>query len=137
MKLVLEKFVGKAKDIKGADGIPGALVLNIENGELFYYDENGKKQDVTVSGVTLDTENGTLSFSGDISSSGSITATGSVDAGSTLSTGIYTVATLPAGALGDRAMVSDALTPSFGAAVTGGGAVNIPVYHDGAGWKVG
>ncbi len=51
-------------------------------------------------------------------------------------TGIYTVATLPAGVVGMRAFVSNALGPVFGAAVVGGGAVQVPVYYDGA-WKVG
>jgi hypothetical protein len=50
---------------------------------------------------------------------------------------VYTVAGLPTGAVGYTAMVSNALTPVFGAAVVGGGAVNIPVYHDGTIWRVG
>jgi hypothetical protein len=49
----------------------------------------------------------------------------------------YTVATLPAGAAGDTAYVTDALAPAFGAAVAGGGAVTIPVFYDGAAWIVG
>jgi hypothetical protein len=49
----------------------------------------------------------------------------------------YTVATLPTGSAGARSFVTNALTPAFGAAVTGGGAVGIPVYHDGTSWKVG
>lgn len=48
----------------------------------------------------------------------------------------YTVATLPAGTVGMRAHVTDALTPAFGAAVVGGGAVIIPVFY-GAAWIVG
>ena len=47
------------------------------------------------------------------------------------------VASLPAGATGMRAFVNDALAPVFGAAVAGGGAVTVPVYHDGTNWKVG
>jgi len=51
---------------------------------------------------------------------------------------VYTVAALPAGlTIGSRAMVSDALTPTFGAVVVGGGAVLCPVYYDGAAWRVG
>lgn len=49
---------------------------------------------------------------------------------------VFTVATLPAGVVGMSSFVSDALGPTFGAAVVGGGAVQIPVYYDGA-WKVG
>jgi len=51
-----------------------------------------------------------------------------------------TVAGLPAAATagaGARSHVSDALAPVFGANVAGGGAVNVPVYSDGANWKVG
>ncbi len=49
----------------------------------------------------------------------------------------YTVATLPTGAQYDTAMVSDALAPTFGAAVVGGGTVTVPVYYTGAAWFVG
>jgi hypothetical protein len=52
----------------------------------------------------------------------------------------YTVATLPSAAtsgVGARAFVSNALTPTFGATVVGGGAVAVPVYSDGTNWKVG
>jgi hypothetical protein len=48
----------------------------------------------------------------------------------------YTVATLPAGTVGMRTYVTDALAPSFGVTVSGGGAVTIPVFYDGANWIV-
>jgi hypothetical protein len=51
-------------------------------------------------------------------------------------TGGYTVATLPAGVVGMRAYVTDALAPSFGVAVAGSGAVTIPVFYNGANWIV-
>lgn len=49
----------------------------------------------------------------------------------------YLVAALPAGALGDMAIVTDAVLTSItglGLAPTGGGANKVPVYHDGAQW---
>jgi hypothetical protein len=49
----------------------------------------------------------------------------------------YTVATLPTGLAGDTAFCTDLLTPTYLAAVVGGGVVGAPVFHDGAGWKVG
>jgi hypothetical protein len=52
----------------------------------------------------------------------------------------YLVADLPSAAVsgsGARAFVTDALSPTFGATVAGGGAVPTPVYSDGAVWKVG
>ena len=48
-----------------------------------------------------------------------------------------TVASLPAGSVGQRSFVTNALAPAFGVAVAGGGAVGVPVYHDGTSWKVG
>ena len=50
-----------------------------------------------------------------------------------------TVANLPAATIGQgsRTFVTDALTPTFQATVTGGGAVFTPVYSDGTNWKVG
>lgn len=36
-----------------------------------------------------------------------------------------------------RSFVTDALAPTFGATVVGGGAVPVPVYYDGTNWKVG
>jgi hypothetical protein len=50
------------------------------------------------------------------------------------------VASLPAAAtagVGARSFVNDALTPVFGSAVTGGGAVTVPVYSTGSAWNVG
>jgi hypothetical protein len=52
----------------------------------------------------------------------------------------YTVAALPSAStagVGSRAFVTNALAPSFGATVVGGGAVAVPVYSDGTNWKVG
>ena len=53
---------------------------------------------------------------------------------------VYTVATLPSAVTfgkGTRTFVSDALAPTFGSTVAGGGAVATPVYSDGTNWKVG
>jgi hypothetical protein len=52
----------------------------------------------------------------------------------------YTVATLPSAVtsgVGARSFVTNALAPTFGATVAGGGAVAVPVYSDGTNWKVG
>ena len=52
-----------------------------------------------------------------------------------------TVAVLPTPAVaGQRQFVSDstlAASGNFGASVTGGGANTVPVYSDGAGWRIG
>jgi hypothetical protein len=52
----------------------------------------------------------------------------------TSKTGGYTVATLPAGVIGMRAYVTDATAPTYLGALTGGGAVKCPVFHNGTAW---
>lgn len=52
----------------------------------------------------------------------------------------YTVATLPSAATagaGARAFVSDANATTFASVVAGGGANNVPIYSDGAVWRIG
>jgi hypothetical protein len=65
-----------------------------------------------------------------LSASGNLTAIGSV------STGVFTVATLPAGAYGMRAFVTDATSASYASIVVGGGGNAVPVFFNGN-WCVG
>jgi hypothetical protein len=51
-------------------------------------------------------------------------------------TGGYTVATLPTGVVGMRAYVTNALAPTYGNTVVGGGSVVIPVFYNGTNWIV-
>ena len=67
-------------------------------------------------------------------SGGILAISASVDITGVVSTSGYTVATLPAGTVGDRAYVTDALAPAYGVAVAGGGAVTVPVFYNGAAW---
>lgn len=46
----------------------------------------------------------------------------------------FTVATLPAGTVGDRAYVTDATTPTYNGALVGGGTVHVPVFRNATGW---
>lgn len=48
----------------------------------------------------------------------------------------YTVATLPAGTVGMRTYVTDALVPVALATVVGGGSVVVPVFYNGSNWIV-
>ncbi len=54
-----------------------------------------------------------------------------------LSSGTVLVANLGTPPVGSRAIVSNALSPAFGAPVAGGGAVEVPVYLSSTGWRVG
>ena len=46
----------------------------------------------------------------------------------------YTVSTLPSGVIGQCAYVTDALTPTFGAPLVGGGTVVAKAFYDGTNW---
>lgn len=46
----------------------------------------------------------------------------------------YTVGTLPTGAVGDMAYVTDATAPTYNATVVGGGAIRVPVFYNGTNW---
>ena len=48
----------------------------------------------------------------------------------------FTVATLPAGEVGDIARVTDALSPSIGSTVSGGGSANALCWYNGTNWTV-
>lgn len=93
----------------------------------------------TASGSTKTLNIGTNGAAG---STTAITIGGTANTSTTTMNGLvklqtYTVATLPTGSAGAKSFVTNALTPTFGAAVVGGGAVGVPVYHDGTSWKVG
>jgi len=49
----------------------------------------------------------------------------------------FTVATLPAGTIGMRTYVTDALAPTFLGVLAGGGAVKAPAFYNGTAWVAG
>jgi len=49
----------------------------------------------------------------------------------------FTVATLPAGTIGMRTYVTDALAPTFLGILVGGGAVKAPAFYNGTAWVAG
>lgn len=62
----------------------------------------------------------------------------SIRNGGSFNKAAYEVAALPSTPVtGDEARVTDATAPVFGSTVVGGGAVNVPVFWDGANWIVG
>jgi len=76
--------------------------------------------------------NGAVTFT--VNKTGDATAN-TVTLNSVLKLKAYTVGTLPAGTVGDMAYVTDATAPTYNGILTGGGAVKIPVFYDGAAWK--
>jgi len=93
----------------------------------------------TASGSTKTMSIGTGGLAGSTTNIaiGSTTGTSTTTINGLLKQNTYLVANLPTGSAGARSFVTNALAPTFGAAVAGGGAVGVPVYHDGTSWKVG
>lgn len=69
----------------------------------------------------------------------SVDKDGTLTAAQVVATGVvrlkgYTVATLPAGTVGDTAYVTDALAPTFLGVLMGGGAITTTAFYNGSNW---
>lgn len=87
-------------------------------------------------GVLID-ENGNVGIGTTAPGTYRLAVSGNADVTGTIKTGGYTVATLPAGTTGERAYVTDATTPTYLGALTGGGAVVCPVFKNATVWVSG
>ena len=124
-----------------------AKTLNLATGAANIVNVSlGTAQTAIATNITIggDLSSNTINIAsnGGTSGSQSITIGSTVGTSTTTLNGIikqqtYLVANLPTGSAGARSFVTNALAPTFGAAVAGGGAVGVPVYHDGTSWKVG
>jgi hypothetical protein len=114
-------------------GIDATSITDSSNGALRFFTTGGSPQ----SDVTSLSERARIDFGGNLLV-GLTSATGvaKLQVSGPIQTTGYTVATLPAGTVGMRTYVTDALAPLFGVAVAGSGAVTIPVFYDGANWIV-
>ena len=91
----------------------------------------------TAGGVATFTQAATLTANGEyLVGLTSATGVAKLQVSGAIRTTGFTVATLPAGTVGMRTYVTDALAPSFSATVVGGGAVTIPVFYNGSNWIV-
>lgn len=75
--------------------------------------------------------NGSVTFT--VNKTGDVTAN-TVTLANVLKLKAYTVGTLPTGAVGDMAYVTDALAPAYNVTVVGGGAIRVPVFFNGTNW---
>jgi hypothetical protein len=69
-----------------------------------------------------------------LSASGNLTLISGNTTAQTVITSGYTVSTLPSGEIGMRTYVTDAVTPTYLGALSGGGAVIAPVFYNGVAW---
>lgn len=103
-------------------------LLQGPTGDTYVNAAAGKSIEFRVNNVSL----------GSYTSSG-LGVTGAFNATTTVKTGGYTVATLPAGTVGMMAYVTDQLTAcaGIGLGLTGGGAITCPVFYNGTAWVSG
>lgn len=111
-------------------GLGGIALYVTTNSPLFFGTNNATRMYVSAAGG--------VSIGNTVDAGATnLSVTGTIVGASTIKTGGYTVATLPTGVTGARAYVTNALAPSFGATVVGGGAVTISVFYNGTNWIVG
>ena len=122
------------------------IVGNVARGGASYHDF--LRVTSTASGATNPNKHFRLTGAGNIeivNSAYSSTIFSLTDAGvlivpSYIKTGSTLFASLPSAAVagaGARSFVTDANTAVFGTAVSGSGAIAVPVYSDGSAWRVG
>jgi hypothetical protein len=131
------------------DTVNSAIGFGITSGRKYAAIGMQTYSDVDQNGLNFYVQKNPTGSSAQLSEAMRIDSDGNLLVGLTSATGVallqvsgpirttgYTVATLPAGTVGMRTYVTDALAPSFGVAVAGSGAVTIPVFYDGANWIV-
>lgn len=94
----------------------------------FYHDGLSNRTSIGHNANTQPSGTATLNVEGTLS------VTSTIINGAALRFKSYTVGTLPAGTLGDTAVVTDATLPTYLGALVGGGAVVTPVFYNGAAW---
>ena len=108
--------------------------LDGTNGGVIFNEEGVATGDLRIEGDT-DVNLLFADYSTDRVGIGTATPATKLDVNGLIGLKGYTVATLPTGVTGAVAYVTDALAPTFLAAVVGGGAVVTPVFYDGVSWK--
>jgi len=111
----------------------GTIRLRVANGDVFTCTSTAA---TFVSGVPVTVATTTESTS---TTTGALKVTGGLGVAkrmkaNVVSTSGFTVATLPAGTVGDTAYVTDATAPTYLGTLTGGGAVTCPVFYNGSAW---
>jgi hypothetical protein len=94
----------------------------------------GAQTGIPIDFLTTNTARLSIAANGAITTNGNSLTAGAISGTTTIKTGGYTVATLPAGVVGMRAYVTDAVAPTFLGVLVGGGTVTTPVFYNGSSW---
>jgi len=135
---VANRRITEFPSINGADIVDQDLLTLVQ---VFEVDPTLRNKKITFSEFReyLNLYYSTISgptFSGNVIINGDLNVSGDLSAGTVRCNTAFTVATLPAGGVGDLARVTDANAPSAGAPVTGGGAANALCWYNGTNWTV-
>lgn len=128
-----------ANDFGGASATTGKTMLGVRS-SLSTASGGGAAWNGYFDGTANNAFAGNTRFGGVTAPVATVDITGTLACTSTIKPGLFTVATLPSAATasqGARLSVSDALSPVYGAAVVGGGAITVGVISTGAVWNVG
>ena len=112
-----------------ADGVTGNVTAN----SSVFIGENSKSSATNQTNQIV-IGSGAIGLGSNTATLGNTSITKTVLRGVIAHSTSYTVATLPTGALGDTAFVTDAVAPTYLGALTGGGSVACPVFHNGTNW---
>lgn len=111
----------------GSSNFNGAIKVGGSIVQKYFKSLNVAIGDIADDGVNL------LQIGGAAKLTGTLTGTSATFSGTVKLAG-YTVATLPTGIVGMTAYVTDALAPTFGATLVGGGAVVTKAFFNGTNW---
>lgn len=118
----------------GTNNSTGSFTTGGSAYNLIIISPNNNSYGIELATGALNTVRMTIDGTGLVSMLNGLAVTGTISATTTIKTGGYTVATLPAGVVGDRAYVTDATAPTYLGALTGGGAVVCPVFKNASAW---
>lgn len=115
----------------------GSLTFSGAGTDMFSFNRSGGGQfqltdlvnSINVWGYTYFSGGGDITFN-------TATLTANAILAKSIKTDGYNVSTLPTGSMGMKVYVLDALAPTYGSTVIGGGAVVVPVFYNGTNWIV-
>tara|TARA_R110000796_G_scaffold251769_1_gene383967 strand:- start:27071 stop:27994 length:924 start_codon:yes stop_codon:yes gene_type:complete len=123
-------IVGVVAGLTGLSGIQFGTDTSISRGSVTYSHSSN-----SLSLATSGSEKIRIESSGNVGI-GTTTPAATLDVVGTIKTSGYTVATLPTAATGMKTYVTDANATTFMSTVAGGGANTVPLFYDGANWKI-
>jgi len=123
--------IGTVNGVLVADQASATTAMN---GITLQLSSGSGKKNLNITGNAMNVLVGNTRIGGSTDPTVALDVTGAIAATTTIKPGGYTVATLPAGIIGMKAYVTDALAPAFLTTLVGGGAAYSGAQYNGANW---